>query len=35
MLGVSLEAFPAVAAWLEQLVERPSIAMEADVIAAL
>jgi glutathione S-transferase len=35
MLGVSLEAFPAVAAWLEELVERPSIAMEADVIAAL
>ena len=35
MLGVSLEAFSAVAAWLEQLVERPSIAMEADVIAAL
>jgi glutathione S-transferase len=35
MLGVSLEAFPAVTAWLEQLVERPSIAMEADVIAAL
>jgi glutathione S-transferase len=35
LLGVSLEGFPAVAAWLEQLVERPSIAMEADVIAAL
>jgi len=35
MLAVSLEEFPAVAAWLEQLVERPSIAMEADVIAAL
>ena len=35
MLGVSLEQFPAVAAWLEQLVARPSIAMEADVIAAL
>jgi glutathione S-transferase len=35
MLGVSLGAFSAVAAWLEQLVERPSIAMEADVIAAL
>jgi glutathione S-transferase len=35
MLAVSLEAFPAVAAWLERLVERPSIAMEADVIAAL
>jgi glutathione S-transferase len=35
MLGISLEAFPAVAAWLERLVERPSVAMEADVIAAL
>jgi glutathione S-transferase len=35
MLGVSLEQFPAVAAWLERLVERPSIAMEADVVAAL
>jgi glutathione S-transferase len=35
MLGVSLDAFPAVAAWLQRLVERPSIAMEADVIAAL
>ncbi len=35
VLGVSLEQFPAVAAWLEQLVARPSIAMEVDVIAAL
>jgi glutathione S-transferase len=35
MLGVSLDVFPAVAAWLERLVERPSIAMEADVIATL
>ncbi len=35
VLGVSLEQFPEVARWLEQLVERPSIAMEADVIAAL
>jgi glutathione S-transferase len=35
ILGVSLEGFPAVAAWLERLAERPSIAMEADVIAAL
>jgi glutathione S-transferase len=35
MLGVSLERFPAVAAWLDRLAERPSIAMEADVIAAL
>jgi glutathione S-transferase len=35
MLGVPLEAFPAVAAWVERLVERPSIAMEVDVVAAL
>ena len=35
MLGVSLDGFPAVAAWLERLAERPSIAMEADVVAAL
>jgi glutathione S-transferase len=35
LLGVSLEGFPAVGAWVAQLVERPSIAMEADVIAAL
>jgi glutathione S-transferase len=35
MLGVSLEEFPAVAAWLGRLAERPSIAMEADVVAAL
>jgi glutathione S-transferase len=35
VLLVSLEEFPAVAAWLDRLAERPSIAMEADVIAAL
>jgi len=35
VLLVSLEELPAVAAWLARLVERPSIAMEADVIAAL
>jgi glutathione S-transferase len=35
LLGVALEGFPAVAAWLEQLVERPSIAMEAEIVAAL
>ena len=35
LLGVALEAFPAVAAWLERLVERPSIAMEVEVVAAL
>ena len=35
MLRVPLEGFPAVSAWLEQLVERPSIAMEAEIVAAL
>ena len=35
MLGVSLDAFPALAAWLDRLVERPSIAMEVEVVAAL
>jgi glutathione S-transferase len=35
MLGVALAGFPAVSAWLEQLVERPSIAMEAEIVAAL
>jgi glutathione S-transferase len=35
MLGVALEGVPAVSAWLEQLVERPSIAMEAEIVAAL
>ena len=35
LLGVALDGFPAVAAWLERLVERPSIAMEVEVVAAL
>jgi glutathione S-transferase len=35
LLGVSLERQPAVALWLERLVERPAIAMEVDVVAAL
>ena len=35
MLGVPLDGFPAVAAWLERLVARPSIAQEVDVVAAL
>jgi glutathione S-transferase len=35
MLGVALAGFPALSAWLERLVERPSIAMEVDVVAAL
>jgi RNA polymerase-associated protein len=35
MLGVRLDAYPAVSSWLDRLVERPSIAMEVDVVAAL
>jgi len=35
MLGVPFDAFPAVGSWLDRLVERPSIAMEVDVVAAL
>jgi glutathione S-transferase len=35
MLGVSLEAFPALESWVTRLVERPSVAMEVDVVAAL
>jgi glutathione S-transferase len=35
MLGVSLDDFPHVAAWAERLAERPSIAAEVEVVAAL
>ena len=35
MLGVALDGFPAVAAWVGRLVERPAVAGEAEVIAAL
>jgi glutathione S-transferase len=35
MLDVSFGAFPAVTAWLERLVERPAVAIEVDVVAAL
>jgi glutathione S-transferase len=34
-LKVSLDAFPAVAGWLERLLQRPAVALEADVVAAL
>jgi glutathione S-transferase len=34
-LGVSLEPYPAVAAWLERLLERPAVAAEASIVAAL
>jgi glutathione S-transferase len=35
MLGVPLDGFPALSAWLDRLVARPSIAQEVDVVAAL
>lgn len=35
MLGVDLSAYPAIEAWLGELLERPAVAAEVDVIAAL
>lgn len=35
MLGVDLDRFPALADWLERMLERPSVAAEAQVVAAL
>ena len=35
MLGVDLDGFPSVSAWLARLEERPAIAAEADIVAAL
>ena len=35
MLGVELDAFPSVADWLARLEERPAIAAEAGIVAAL
>ncbi len=35
LLGVPLDSFPALSAWLERLVERPSVAEEVAVVAAL
>ena len=35
MLGVELEGFPALTDWLERLEQRPAIAAEAGVVAAL
>ena len=35
MLGVPLDAFPALGSWLERLTARPSVAQEVDVVAAL
>lgn len=34
-LGVSYEAFPALAGWLERVSERPAVAAELDLVAAL
>jgi glutathione S-transferase len=34
-LGVSLTGFPAVTAWLGRLVERPAVAREVEIVAAL
>jgi glutathione S-transferase len=35
MLGIDLDGFPTLAAWLARLEERPSIAAEAGIVAAL
>jgi glutathione S-transferase len=35
MLGVSLEAWPDLAGWLERAAERPSVAAEVELVAAL
>jgi glutathione S-transferase len=35
MLDVSLEPFPALSDWLERLLDRPAVAAEAQVVAAL
>ena len=35
MLGVELEPFPALGAWLARVQERPAVAAEVDIVAAL
>jgi glutathione S-transferase len=35
LLGVPLEAFPALRSWLDRLEERPAVAREVEVVAAL
>jgi len=35
LMGVSFDAFPSIADWLDRLGERPSVAAEVDVVAAL
>ena len=34
-LGVALDGFPSLSAWVDRLVERPAVAAEADLLAAL
>jgi glutathione S-transferase len=34
-MDVDLDSFPALVDWVERLAERPSIAAEIDVVAAL
>ena len=34
-LGLRLEDYPAISAWRDRLAERPAIAAELDVVAAL
>jgi glutathione S-transferase len=34
-LGVGIEPYPAIGAWLERLLERPAVAAEREVVAAL
>ena len=35
MLGVDLDRFSALVDWLERMLDRPSVAAEAQVVAAL
>ena len=35
MLGVSLDPYPAVSAWVDRLLARPSVAAEAELVGAL
>jgi glutathione S-transferase len=35
MLGVPLDAYPALVAWLDRVLERPAVAAEAELVAAL
>jgi glutathione S-transferase len=35
MLGVELDRFPALSDWVERMLERPSVAVEAQLVAAL